>query len=248
MSSFVDQNFLEEDDDAKADELPSDEEGDPMTGGHKSKDQHNINPKPKVPPPVLNSFASPLSLSLSQSDENTKSADVDESDIMAYSSNMRMRVHSNHMPSKTMPISLPLFWTCKVCTFGENALDSPVCSVCGSLPPFEENTNTKKQKQKAKTIKKQQTTKKKQNAQILSPRAYQPNHRQHKIWAFQQTRNRNGDQNSNHQRTHSEQISYKQIPNISQILPNFLEEDADDKDSNQPSLQTYTPSIRIFAW
>merc|ERR1712228_980945 len=153
----------------------------------------------------------------------------DNSDIMAYSSNMRMRVHSNHIPSKTMPISLPLFWSCKVCTFAENALDSPVCSVCGSLPPFEENANTKKQKQKnIQTVPKK---KKKQNAQVLSPRAHQPNHHQHKIWARDQTRNRHG----NHQRTVSAQISHKQIPNISHILPNFLEEDEDEKDSNQPS-------------
>eukprot|EP01083_Nonionella_stella_P016204 45325_1 len=107
----------EDDEDAKADELPSDEEGDPMTRGGPKAEASNNNNKPKTPPPVLQAQK-----------------------VMVHGPNsgqMIMRLHSNHVPSKTVPLSLPQFWTCSVCTFAENSLLAPVCNVCGSLPPLD---------------------------------------------------------------------------------------------------------------
>ena len=303
--------FDEEDEDAKADELPSDEEGDAMTGksnnnnNNLSQPQSNPNRKPKTPPPVLDQFghindlidmqqpvqlqqevSSPQSLhsatSFSPRSQNSATTPKifyeDTTNIMAFNPNsmdMSMpQTRQKHAPSKTMPVSMPTFWTCQMCTFAENDINSPVCGVCGALPPMDNKKKVKKKKKKKKKEKplsarannqiQQQAKNNKSNhgqsqtffavpvPQIppqqqqqqqpqqqlynpLSPRAYQPNHHQHGIWQQQQTRQRHNNHQQNHYRTVSAQIPQKSLLPSNSDLPNFLEEDEDEKDS-QPSL------------
>eukprot|EP01084_Bolivina_argentea_P071568 130074_1 len=153
----------DEDEDLKADELPSDEEGDAITKNIRPSSPIN-NKKPKIPPPVLNNTLDnnpntiQLQLSNPQSPHSITSLsprsnasndagyapDTDTQDIMAFSPHMRMRLESKHIPSKSMP-TIPKYWTCQMCTFAENVLSSPVCGICGALPPVDK---PKAQKQK----------------------------------------------------------------------------------------------------
>lgn len=276
--------FDEEDEDAKADELPSDEEGDAITGNHNkslSQPQGNINRKPKTPPPVLDNFAMNMNMndtvqlqqelsnshlpqslyasdSFSPRSQNSATSPrllindtPNTSNIMAFHpDSMQQRQHRQHVPSKTMPVQLPQFWTCQMCTFAENSINSPVCGVCGALPPMDNNDKKKlKSKSKPKKKKKKKQDKPKisikspqpqavpvfVNDNVLSPRAYQPSHHQHQQWQ-QQTRARHNNHEMNHFRAKTEQIPQKSFAISQNMLPNFLEEDDDEKDLQQPSM------------
>ena len=264
--------FDEEDEDAKADELPSDEEGDAMTGNNNnnnnnnqslSQPQPNPNRKPKTPPPVLDNFAMNMNmndpvqlqqeLSKPQSPQSLYAADsfsprsqnsatsprlFMNDNIMAFNPDSIKQRQSKHIPSKTMPVQLPQFWTCQMCTFAENSIDSPVCGVCGALPPMDNNKKKKKKKKKDNKpipVPKIPTyNNNNNNNNPISPRAYQPSHHQHQEWQQQQTRARHNNHEMNHLRTVSEQIPNKSFQISQNMLPNFLEEE-DEKDSQQPS-------------
>ena len=285
-------DFFEDDEDAKADELPSDEEGDEMT---RNKDgNNNNNRKPKTPPPLLDNISimndlmdmnqpfqlqqeisnhqSPQSLYAADSFSPRspkiaidKSPDIDTSNIMAFNPDTIQPSHrqSKHVPSKTMPVQLPQFWTCQMCTFAENSITSPVCGVCGALPPMENNKRRLKKRKRKKQIPKpslpqqpipvpqipHQQQKPEPPAAFsgnimngsynpllndaLSPRAYQPSHHQHQLW--EQSRPRHNNHQINHLRTVSEQIPKKSFPISQNILPSFLQEE-DEKDLQQPSM------------
>ena len=242
--------------------------------------------------------------------------------------------HSQHRHSKTMPMLLPQFWTCSICTFAENTVDAPMCLICGALPPLDNNPKSKismksvepqnqrsnspetpdhssipfnalnafnfndhqsvppngsnirsnpmqqmnpmnasnpfhhinavmQHHQSASNLNNNNNMNQ-QNRQhrgrsgsaniqsahrsvmsdmiedaVLSPRAHEPDHHQHRMWQVQQTRFRHNDHGQNHSNTHhralsDQQIISNQISAASQLLPNFLVED-DQKVSNRSS-------------
>eukprot|EP00484_Ammonia_sp_Unknown_P022573 CAMPEP_0197022064 /NCGR_PEP_ID=MMETSP1384-20130603/2970_1 /TAXON_ID=29189 /ORGANISM="Ammonia sp." /LENGTH=617 /DNA_ID=CAMNT_0042450029 /DNA_START=36 /DNA_END=1889 /DNA_ORIENTATION=+ len=251
----MDDHHSEEDEDAKA-HILEDEEGDPMTGGGRIPSKPNVAANvvisPRKPPPILDNFQNNGDIQLEESNSNKQpflqSPNSDTGPDFGFSNHMDLPdTHIKHVPSKSVPVSLPLFWTCSICTFAENGIDSPVCGVCGALPPMD-NVKQKKKKRKNKA-------KGKPAAQappvpvptnansLLSPRAYQPSHHQHALWEQQQTRQRHTDHQHGHHHQHQRAVSAqiqspqtKPVPfNVDHMLPNFLEEDPDEKEYEPPS-------------
>lgn len=201
------------------------------------------------------------------------------------------QILNQHRHSKTEPLSLPQLWTCTICTFAENTIDAPICMICGALPPFQEELQSKvvtppsPQRHKSQNVSYSSNVhhnqvmirnrpsphKSKSNPlvesshdqmqyihavmnhqgaisnvnnqlkhrsvvsdviedAVLSARAHQPDHHQHRMWQVQQNRMRYNDANPNQQNhvralSHDQQIAHNQLSAASQLLPNFMEED-----------------------